>query len=109
MVKLNILVLIKSLFHLISLLKEEDYIDYEDFTSDYTRKDGEKALKSGTIVVYSSKKIKQGTFVTPSYEEARGYAGTQNPVYSKKVSIEDIAWIDVLQGQYAKVKEPLKK
>ena len=51
--------------------------------------------------MYSSYPIKNGTFVTPSKMEAMSYAGS-NKVYSKVVSLDDVAWIDPTQGQYAK-------
>ena len=53
------------------------------------------------IVVYSSHPIKNGTFVTPSKMEATSYASSDK-VYSKVVSLYDVAWIDPTQGQYAK-------
>ena len=36
--------------------------------------------------------------------EAQNYAG-EGKVYSKEVSVDDVAWIDAFQGQYAKVEE----
>lgn len=70
-------------------------------TPDFSEKDAINALNSGRIVVYSSYPIKNGTFVTPSKMEAMSYAGS-NKVYSKVVSLDDVAWIDPTQGQYAK-------
>ena len=52
-------------------------------------------------MVYSSHPIKNGTFVTPSKMEAMSYASSDK-VYSKVVSLYDVAWIDPTQGQYAK-------
>lgn len=54
-------------------------------------------MKTGRVIVYSSKKIEQGCFVTPSYREAMDYGG------GMEVNIDDVARIDTSQGQYAKV------
>lgn len=66
---------------------------------DWTKKDAEEAFKKGYVTVYSSKPIKQGTFVTPSLQEAHEYSGESKP-YSKKVPFDEVAWIDGEQGQY---------
>jgi len=94
--------------------KVEDIYDYSEILSrsdeesrregdwsyeDWTKKDAEKAFRKGFVTVYSSKPIKAGTFVTPSLEEAHEYSGDQKP-YSKKVSFDEIAWLDGEQGQY---------
>lgn len=71
-------------------------------TPDFSEEDAINALKSGRIVVYSSYPIKNGTFVTPSKMEAMSYAGSDK-VYSKTVDLDDVAWIDPIQGQYAKI------
>lgn len=77
--------------------------DWSDgYTPDYTAQDIERALSSGELMVYSSYPIKEGIFVTPSKMEAQSYAGSKN-VYSKKVKLSDVAWLDGLQGQYAPV------
>lgn len=73
------------------------------FTPDYTKEDAESALKAGEITVYSSKPIENGVFVTPSKMEAENYAGGEK-VYSKKVPISDVAWIDTMEGQYARLR-----
>lgn len=70
---------------------------------DFTKEDGKKALESGYVTIYSSKPIEQGTFVSPSKMMAQDYAGS-GKVYSQKVKLEDVAWIDGNEGQYAKVK-----
>lgn len=76
----------------------------EDFAyPDFTKSDGEKALKSGTIIVYSSKEIKQGSFVSPSKMMAQDYAAG-GKVFEKKININDVAWINSDEGQYAKLK-----
>ena len=64
----------------------------------------EEALKSGEITVYSSKPIRNGVFVTPSHMQAFDYAG-YGKVYEKKVPIEDVAWINTDEGQYARVED----
>lgn len=79
--------------------EDEDYL-YPDFT----KEDGEKALKSGKITIYSSNEIKQGGFVSTSKMMAEDYAGG-GKVYSKEIDIHDVAWIDSNEGQYAKVKK----
>lgn len=71
---------------------------------DFTKEDGKKALESGYVTIYSSKPIEQGTFVSPSKMMAQDYAGN-GKVYSQKVKLEDVAWIDGNEGQYAKVDE----
>ena len=81
-----------------------DYDEYEggNLTPDFTESDVKKALETGKITVYSSYDIKDGIFVTPSRMEAKNYAGS-GTVYSNEVNLNDVAWIDGLQGQYAKV------
>ena len=64
----------------------------------------EEALKSGEITVYSSKPIRNGVFVTPSHMQAFDYAG-YGKVYEKKVPIEDVAWINTDEGQYARAED----
>ena len=77
--------------------EDEDY-SYPDFTQE----DGEKALESGKITVYSSQEIKQGTFVSPSKSMAQDYAG-DGKIFEQTISINDVAWINSDEGQYAKV------
>ena len=76
---------------------DEDYL-YPDFT----KEEGEKALKNGKLTVYSSKPIEQGGFVSPSKQMAQDYAGN-GEVYSQEVNINDVAWIDSNEGQLAKI------
>lgn len=85
-------------------LNSDDYVDYkgEDFDESYPYSVAEEALKTGKITVYSSYPIKQGVFVSPSRMEAETYSGN-GKVYSKKVSLTDVAWVDPTQGQYANV------
>ena len=61
-----------------------------------------EALESGYITIFSSYPIKQGVFVTPSKMNALEYAGRKaEKIFSKKVQLKDIAWIDESEGQYA--------
>lgn len=69
---------------------------------DVTKQMIDEAIKTGYIEVFSSKPIKNGIFVTPSRMQAQDYAGG-NKVYSTKVSINDVAWINLDEGQFAKV------
>ena len=52
---------------------------------------------------YISNPITSGNFVTPSKMEAMAYAGN-GKVYEKNVNINEVAWIDSLQGQYIQSK-----
>ena len=76
--------------------EEEPEID-----PDFTQEDYEEAIRTGYITVYSSYDINNGTFVSPSRMEAESYGGSNN-VKSKRVKLEDVAWIDSTQGMYAK-------
>lgn len=62
----------------------------------------EAALRSGRMRVYSSKPIEAGVFVTPSRMQAEDYAGG-GKVYSKEVSVDDVAWLNTDEGQLADV------
>ena len=73
---------------------------YPDVTNEMIR----RAQETGKIVVYSSYPIENGNFVTPSRMQARDYAG-EGRIYSKEVSVSDVAWINVDEGQFAKVKK----
>ena len=70
--------------------------------SDFTTEDMQNAINSGKVTVYSSYPIKDGNFVTPSLMNAKDYAGG-GKVYSKIIKIDEVAWIDESEGQYAKV------
>lgn len=77
-----------------------EYASYPDITNEMI----EDSLKTGKITVYSSNDIKNGAFVTPSYEQALEYAGNDSSkVKSKKVNVDEVAWINLDEGQYAKV------
>lgn len=86
----------------------EEFGGIDNITPDFTADDVKKALDTGKMTVYSSYPIEQGTFVTPSKMEAQSYAG-KSQVYSKEVSLSDVAWIDEVQGQYANVNEKYSK
>lgn len=83
-------------------LQEDLDGETQDLTPDFKKADLEKALETGKMTVYSSYPIEQGIFVTPSKMEAQSYAGS-GKVYSKEINLDDVAWIDTLQGQYARV------
>lgn len=77
---------------------EENPSAYPDVTGEMIK----KALEIGTIKVYSSKPIKQGIFVTPSKMQAMDYSGGKQP-YESTIRLEDVAWINIDEGQVAKV------
>lgn len=81
---------------------EEALEDEESFVwGDFSKEEGQEALKKGEIRVYSSYDIGQGTFVSTSKNQAMDYAGG-GKVYEKIVPITDVAWINGDEGQYAK-------
>lgn len=83
-------------------LADPEWAEYDEYDPDYTRQMAEDAVRTGKITVYSSYKIGNGVFVTPSRMEAESYSG-DGKVYSKTVNVDDVAWIDPTQGQYAPV------
>lgn len=87
-------------------LKQSDWAEYweDSINPDYTGEMIKKAIKDGEIEVYSSYPIDKGIFVSPSRMEAEMYAGN-GKVYSKRVPLDDVAWIDPTQGQYAPIRE----
>lgn len=85
-------------------INDSDWIDYDEYNPDLSRQDIENAIESGKIIVYSSYPVEQGIFVSPSKMEAESYSGN-GKVYSKEVNINDVAWLDPTQGQYAKVND----
>jgi hypothetical protein len=88
--------------------EEKDILSFDELdlsenaAPDYKVADMENAKKTRKVKVYSSKPIENGNFVTPSLLEAKSYAG-KSKVYEKIVDVEDVAWIDAIEGQYAKV------
>lgn len=79
--------------------------DGESFAwGDFSKEDAERALKRGTVRVYSSYPIKNGVFVSTSYQQALDYAGGEpSGVHSRVVALDSVAWINGDEGQYAKV------
>lgn len=82
-------------------LQDNDGNGNVNLAPDFSLADLKKAMQTGYITVYSSYPIKNGVFVTPSRMEASQYAGG-GEVHSAKIPIGEVAWIDELQGQYAK-------
>ena len=83
--------------------------DDESFAwGDFSKKDAERALKKGSITVYSSKPIENGNFVSTSKIQATEYAGGEK-IYTKEVPLEDVAWINGDEGQYAKISAKYSK
>lgn len=69
---------------------------------DFSKADAEKAQKTGKITVYSSYPIRQGVFVSTSRIQAQQYAGGEGgKVYSKKIPLSKVAWINGDEGQFA--------
>lgn len=87
------------------ILTLEEALEHKDWSPYNTKEDPmfKNALKTRKLKVYGSKPIIAGNWVTPNLEEARAYAGSKK-VYEADVDIDDVAWIDPYQGQYAKVK-----
>lgn len=77
--------------------------DGEGTNPDFTTDMMEDSLRSGHVTVYSSSPIRKGAFITPSRMMANDYAGGGR-IYSKRVPLKDVAWIDDAEGQYAPVK-----
>ena len=77
--------------------------DDESFVwGDYSKEDAQRDLEKGTVTVYSSKPIEDGVFVSTSKNQAQDYAGNEK-IYSQEIPINDVAWINGDEGQYAKV------
>ncbi|MEE0969248.1 MAG: hypothetical protein U0M06_07770, partial [Clostridia bacterium] len=93
---------VDDIYTLQETLEMSDWAEYDEYNPDYSKQDALDAIEKGKILVYSSKPISQGIFVTPSRMEAESYSG-DGKVYKKLVNIEDVAWIDPTQGQFAKV------
>lgn len=83
-------------------LADQEWAEYDEYDPDYTRQMAEDAVKNGKVTVYSSYPIGNGVFVTPSRMEAESYS-ENGKAYSKTVNVDDVAWIDPTQGQYAPV------
>lgn len=80
--------------------------EYSGMDPDFTESMAQESKETGKITVYSSYPIENGVFVSPSQMEASQYAGGDaTKLYSKEVNINDVAWIDGAEGQYAKVED----
>lgn len=80
-----------------------NYEEYGDMVySDTDIEDYLEAEKTGNIRVYSSYPIEPGVFVSTSRMCASDYAGG-GKIYIKSVPVDDVAWLDQDQGQYAPV------
>jgi len=88
---------IKTLEEIVTDTKEDDLITNPDFGISAIK----KAIETKSILVYSSNPIQNGVFVTPSKMEAQNYAG-MGKVYSIQTSIYNIAWVDSIEGVFAK-------
>ncbi len=54
--------------------------------------------------MYSSYPIRNGVFVSTSYQQALDYAaGEAENAHSRVVALDSVAWINGDEGQYAKV------
>lgn len=86
---------------------EEAINDEESFSwGDYSKEDAERDLKRNRVRVYSSYAIKNGTFVSTSYEQALEYAGMdRSKVHSKEIRPSEVAWINGDEGQYANINQ----
>ena len=88
---------------------EEAINDVESFTyGDYSKDDAERDKERGFVKVYSSHPIEEGGFISTSKRQAQDYAG-QGKIYEKEVPIDDVAWINGDEGQYAPVISEEKK
>jgi len=80
---------------------KEAFNDPESFAyPDFSKVDGRRAVDTGKITIYSSKPLDKinAQFVTPSKMGASDYA-SGGKVYSKEVSVNDVAWINGDEGQ----------
>lgn len=91
---------IKTADEVFSIQNFEEEGNYPDFTVEMAQ----KALQDGKVTIYSSNKIGQGTFVSTSKIQALEYAGgNEANIHSKRVSLDEVAWINNSEGQYAKI------
>lgn len=82
---------------------DEAIQDDESFAyGDYSYDDAKRDLARGKVRIYSSYPIKNGTFVSTSFNMAHAYAGKQK-VYSKVVPLIYVAWLNADEGEFAKV------
>lgn len=81
-----------------------EYYTYPDWTQD----NAAAAANKGTVTVYSSYPIEEGTFVSPSKMMAQDYAGG-GQIYSKEIPLDDVAWVNGDEGNYAPIKQTSAK
>ena len=82
------------------VMKDDD--DSQFTWGDFSRKDAEKAMKTGKITIYSSYPIKNGTFVSTSKAQSQEYAGGKGGrLYSRTIPLSKVAWISGDEGQFA--------
>lgn len=83
----------------------EAVTDEESFyNGDFTKEDALKCLQNNSVVVYSSHPIDQGVFVSTSQNMAKDYSGN-NKIYKKMVKLNEVAWINGDEGQYANTRQ----
>lgn len=69
---------------------------------DYSLENAQRDLKRNKVRIYSSYAIKNGVFVSTSYQQALDYAGgDRTKVHSREVNPNKVAWINGDEGQYA--------
>ena len=82
---------------------EETIEDEDSFNwGDFSREDAKRALKKGSIIVYSSYPIKNGVFISTSKSQAEQYAGgIGKKIYQQEIPLDKVAWINGDEGQFA--------
>lgn len=98
----NVHTWIRTVDDILTFEEAQEQVGFGDVTPDFSYEMVRKSLNSGEIVVYSSHPITIGGWVTPSRMEAQSYAGSEK-IYQKTVKLEDVAWVDEIQGQYAPI------
>lgn len=78
----------------------EAILDDESFVyGDFSIEDAQNALEKGHVMVYSSRPIRKGDFISTSYNMAKDYAGSKE-VYQRLVDLGEVAWINGDEGQF---------
>lgn len=83
----------------ISKAKDKGYENLSAYP-DVTNQMLEDALTSGRIMVYSKDPIAGGTTVSPSVQRASELSGPDAQIYSKDISIDQVAWETPDEGTY---------
>lgn len=83
----------------ISNAKDKGYENLSAYP-DVTNQMLEDALTSGRIMVYSKDPIAGGTTVSPSVQHASELSGPDAQIYSKDISIDQVAWETPDEGTY---------